>query len=184
MVSKMVSNAEYRAHVHRKLDEMLDALDRDDRTAAMMAILELREGATNHAESEIHKCTCGGACTCKAAYPESPQSPEEPTAPNPTAAADIHPRGLSLMDEAFKTINGERQDAYGNPEDTFGIIAGFWEVYLRGRGLSVSLCSLDVAHMMCLLKIARETGGKGKRDNIVDLLGYAAIAGCIAGYDK
>lgn len=181
MVSKMVSNAEYRVHVHRKLDEMLDALDRDDMTAAMRAIIELREGATKHAESEIHKCACGDACTCKAARPESP---EEPTSPDQTAAADIHPRGLSLMDEAFKTINGERQDAYGNPEDTFGIIAGFWQTYLKGRGMAVEVNSLDVAHMMCLLKIARETGGKGKRDNIVDLLGYAAIAGCIAGYDK
>lgn len=177
----LVTKEAYRAHVHKKLDEMLDALDRNDIPAAMLSILELREGTIEHEKSEAHKCACGGECTCKAAQPEEPV---EIPAPNPTAAADLHPRGLSLMDEAFKTINGERQDAYGNPEDTFGIIAGFWEKYLEGRGMSVCLGASDVAYMMCLLKIARETAGRGKRDNIVDLLGYAAIAGCISGYDN
>jgi hypothetical protein len=36
---------------------------------------------------------------------------------------------------------------------------------------------------MCLLKIARERGGKGKRDNLVDLIGYAALAARMRGYD-
>lgn len=179
-----MTNAEYRAHVHKKLDEMLDALDRNDMPAAMMAILGLREETTKHVEKELHKCTCGGDCACKAAHSDSPQSPVESSVLNETAAADLHPRGLTLFNDAFKTINGERQDAYGNPEDSFSIIADFWQTYLKGRGMNVMVNALDVAHMMCLLKIARETNGKGKRDNVVDLLGYAAIAGVMSGYDK
>lgn len=179
-----MTNAEYRAHVHKKLDEMLDALDRNDMPAAMMAILGLREETTKHVEKELHKCTCGGNCTCKAAHSEAPVEPVEPSAFNETAAADLHPRGLTLFNDAFKTINGERQDAYGNPEDSFSVIADFWQTYLKGRGMNVMVNALDVAHMMCLLKIARESAGKGKRDNVVDLLGYAAIAGVMSGYDK
>lgn len=177
----LMTKDEYRAHVHKKLDEMLNALDRNDMPAAMMAILGLKEETIEHAEKEAHKCTCGGNCTCKAA--EEATRPDYPTSNAPDSES-LHPRGLTLFDEAFKTINGERQDAYGNPEDTFGIIAGFWQTYLQGRGMAVEVSSLDVAHMMCLLKIARETGGKGKRDNVVDLLGYAAIAGVMSGYDK
>lgn len=180
----MMDNGEFRKQAHDKLDKMFDAIDKGDFSAALMSIIEMR-GLTDELNAEeLHKCTCGGDCACKAAHSEAPVESGKLASPDQTAAADLHPRGLSLMNEAFKTINGERQDAYGNPEDTFGIIAGFWEVYLRGRGLSVSICSLDVAHMMSLLKIARETGGKGKRDNIVDLLGYAAIAGVMSGYDK
>jgi len=73
-----MNNAEYRAHVHQKLDEMLDALDRNDMPAAMMAILGLREETTKHVEKELHKCTCGGNCTCKAAHSEAPVEPVEP----------------------------------------------------------------------------------------------------------
>ena len=34
-----------------------------------------------------------------------------------------------------------------------------------------------------LLKMAREKGGKGKQDNYVDLIGYAALAARMRGYD-
>lgn len=88
-------------------------------------------------------------------------------------------RGRAICEEALKTINGERQDAYGSPEDTFGMIASMWSAYL-----GVEVMASEVAHMMCLLKIARERGGKGKRDNLVDLIGYAALASHMRGYDK
>ncbi|ACL06261.1 hypothetical protein Dalk_4583 [Desulfatibacillum aliphaticivorans] len=73
--------------------------------------------------------------------------------------------------EADHIINGERQDSYGAPEDSFALIAGHWSTYL-GRELS----ALDVAHMMMLFKIARMSGQKPCRDNYVDLAGYTAIA--------
>ena len=77
----------------------------------------------------------------------------------------------SLLDEAKKTITGERQDQYGAPEDSFDRIARYWSVYLAR-----SISSLDVAHLMALMKLARAQGQGFKRDNYLDLAGYAAIA--------
>lgn len=77
----------------------------------------------------------------------------------------------SLLDEAKRTITGERQDQYGAPEDSFSRIAAYWATYL-GRPVS----ALDVAHLMALMKLARAQGQGFRRDNYVDLAGYAAIA--------
>lgn len=82
-----------------------------------------------------------------------------------------------ILDEAKKTVVQDRQDDYGNPEDSFAMIADFWTTYLKGKGkLSAGIDSLDVSMMMELLKIARETTGH-KMDNFVDMAGYAACAG-------
>lgn len=77
----------------------------------------------------------------------------------------------AVLDEARKTINGDRQDAYGNPEDSFSMIAELWTAYLDKY-----VSPQDVAMMMTLFKIARQKTGKGKRDNFVDMCGYTAIA--------
>lgn len=86
-------------------------------------------------------------------------------------------RGRAICEEALTTINGARQDQYGNPEDTFALIASLWSAYLGTEVLAE-----NVADMMCLLKMAREKGGKGKRDNMVDLIGYAALGADMRGY--
>ena len=77
----------------------------------------------------------------------------------------------SLLDEAKRTITGERQDQYGAPEDSFDRIAAYWTTYL-GRRVS----ALDVAHLMALLKLARAQGQGFQRDNYVDIAGYVSIA--------
>lgn len=91
-------------------------------------------------------------------------------------------RGRAITEEALRTINGERQDQYGNPEDTFLQIGHLWTAYLSGGGDVIMITPPMVADMMCLLKIAREQGGKGKRDNMVDLIGYAALGAEMRGY--
>lgn len=91
-------------------------------------------------------------------------------------------RGRAICEDALRTINGERQDQYGNPEDTFEHIANLWTTYLSGYGDKILVTKPMVAEMMCLLKIAREQCGKGKRDNMVDLIGYAALAADMRGY--
>ena len=94
-------------------------------------------------------------------------------------------RGRAICEKALKIINGERQDQYGNPEDTFKKIADLWSAYLFSDSGRVEILTPDmVADMMCLLKIAREKGGKGKKDNMVDLIGYAALAARMRGYDE
>jgi hypothetical protein len=97
-------------------------------------------------------------------------------------------RGQVLRD-ALEVINGERQDQYGSPEDSFALIAEYWAVYLRNkiqkeRGnidvndyiFSEFIQGDDVAYMMTLFKIARENF-QHKKDNLVDAAGYLGIAG-------
>ena len=74
-----------------------------------------------------------------------------------------------VLDNAKKIINGERQGTYGNAEDSFSIIAQMWSAYLNTEILSV-----DVANMMILMKVARNSSGVYKDDNWIDICGYAA----------
>jgi len=95
------------------------------------------------------------------------------------------------LDEAKATICGERQDVYGSPEDSFALIAKYWNVYLievqeqllvdhghdlRNYKLVEMLGAKDIAHMMVLFKMARVQGQAPSRDSYVDICGYAAIA--------
>lgn len=91
-------------------------------------------------------------------------------------------RGQVLLD-AHKIINGDRQQSYGNPEDTHAVIADMWNGYLQGLARVYGdefsfpyLTNADVAHMMVLFKISRQINGAGKRDNATDGCGYLALA--------
>ena len=75
-----------------------------------------------------------------------------------------------ILDKALSVITGERQDAYGNAEDSFKRIAMLWSAY-TGTYISEE----DVANMMVLLKVARCKGQKFKADNYIDMAGYAAL---------
>jgi len=82
-----------------------------------------------------------------------------------------------ILDKVRDIINGERDDMYGNPEDSFSMIADLWDAYLgqiEGADHGI-LHPKDVAMMMALLKIARETH-RPTRDNLVDAIGYLALA--------
>lgn len=81
-----------------------------------------------------------------------------------------------ILDCARIAVTGEREQQYGKPEDNFAIIAKLWSAY-KGD----SFTPVDVAMMMALLKIARIKTGVGTVDSFVDLAGYAACAGEIAG---
>ena len=89
-----------------------------------------------------------------------------------------------ILREAATTISTGRQDDYGHAEDSFATIAGMWESYLSARfGEAVELDGRDVAMMMSLLKVARDASSR-KRDNLVDLAGYAALAERTRGSDR
>jgi hypothetical protein len=77
---------------------------------------------------------------------------------------------LTILEEAAQLVdNGERQQEYGPPEKSFAAIAKGWSEIL---GTEVS--STSVAMMMIWLKIVRESN-QHKRDNIVDIAGYARL---------
>lgn len=73
------------------------------------------------------------------------------------------------LDAASKAVLSDRNDQYGEPEDSFSAIAGMWSVYL---GRPVRSC--DVACMMALLKIVRAKQNPHHEDSWVDIAGYAA----------
>ncbi len=85
-----------------------------------------------------------------------------------------------FLDEAKRTICNDRQDVYGSPENSFPVIAKYWEIYLSGiTNTEIKLTARNAADMLALFKLARITTGKFKEDNYIDLCGYAAIAGSL-----
>ena len=84
-----------------------------------------------------------------------------------------------ILREAARIVCGDRNEQYGEPEDSFRAIAEFWETYVRERcvtpGASVCIQAADVAMMMVLLKVAR-TFCATKADTYIDIAGYAACA--------
>lgn len=83
-----------------------------------------------------------------------------------------------FLQQAEKTICRDRQDIHGNPENTFALIASYWSTFLSEEAeKQVTLCGADVAAMMVLFKMARMQVNPFHKDNIVDGLGYFAIAG-------
>ena len=89
-------------------------------------------------------------------------------------------RGETL-DQAKETVTKDREDAYGSPENNFGLIGAFWEQYMNAtydpEECRIQITAKDVATMMILMKVARVATGKPKADNWIDIAGYAAC-GC------
>lgn len=82
------------------------------------------------------------------------------------------------LDIAVRTICNDRQDIHGNPENCFAAIADYWSVFLTHHlHMDVEVSPADVAVMMSLFKTARWQMNPAHHDNIIDNLGYTAIAG-------
>ena len=85
----------------------------------------------------------------------------------------------TILEEAQRLVHGDRQAAYGHPADDYQCTGEMWEALLRrlpGVVLPPGTISPRVACvMMAVLKASREVH-RPKRDNLVDLAGYAACA--------
>jgi hypothetical protein len=81
-----------------------------------------------------------------------------------------------LLRKAAQIIEGNRDEQYGTPEDSFNAIAGHWNQYLKKREwINGGITAGDVAVMMILVKVARmESGGLAQTDSWLDIAGYAA----------
>jgi hypothetical protein len=77
-----------------------------------------------------------------------------------------------ILDTAKEYVTKDRQEAHGDAEANFGLIAAYWSAHL-GRNIK----SHDVAVMMALMKLARMKANPAHVDSAVDLAGYAAIGG-------
>ena len=78
----------------------------------------------------------------------------------------------TILETAKRYVCNDRNNQYGEPEDSFKTIADLWTGYL---GTEIS--AKDVAAMMVLFKMARVRTGAGKSDNWIDAAGYCACGG-------
>ena len=87
----------------------------------------------------------------------------------------------SVLAEALRITGGARQSSYGHPREDFARTALMWTGILRGKlrpGEAVG--PGDVPLCMIAVKLARQTH-QHKRDNLVDIAGYARTAAMVAG---
>ncbi len=84
-----------------------------------------------------------------------------------------------ILKKAQELITGDRNDTHGDAFQNHAEIAEFWNIYLDKKLQPMaSITAEDVALMMVLMKISRNTQGKKNNlDNFIDMCGYAAIAG-------
>jgi len=111
-----------------------------------------------------------------------------PLANAPSAAAIVYTQrrliealSPSILDEAKGITEGVRQGDYGHPSDDFGRTAQMWSGVLRLKlrdGAQID--AMDVPLCMIAVKLARQAH-RHKRDNLVDIAGYARTASMIAG---
>lgn len=77
----------------------------------------------------------------------------------------------NILEEALNLTEGARNDDYGHPYHDFTRTAGMWSALFDDRLLE-PLEPQDVAMAMICVKLSREMN-KAKRDNRVDMAGYA-----------
>ena len=84
-----------------------------------------------------------------------------------------------ILKKAKELVTGDRNETHGDAYRNHAEIAEFWNIFLDKKLKPMaSLTAEDVALMMVLMKISRNTQGKKSNiDNFIDMCGYAAIAG-------
>jgi len=81
---------------------------------------------------------------------------------------------MNILEEADAIIYGDREQTYGRPDKNLNAIAAMWTAYLQSTERDY-ITAHDVCMMMILLKTARQAHAF-KRDNLVDVCGYAALS--------
>lgn len=93
-----------------------------------------------------------------------------------------------ILEKAKDIVNGQRDEMYGSPENSFSAIAVLWESYFAARDIANvvtpdsdffvgRISEYDVAMLMILLKIARSMKNPDNPDHYIDMAGYAACVG-------
>lgn len=77
---------------------------------------------------------------------------------------------MDVLSEAHDVLHGDRQRDYGSPSENLARIAEMWSAYL-----DCEVTARDVAMLNILQKVSRDRATQ-KRDNLVDIAGYAAAA--------
>jgi len=111
----------------------------------------------------------------------------QPLADAPAAAVMLSvpagkpPAAESILDEAKRITGGERRTDYGHPADDFAHTAMMWNGILAGKlREGTEITAMDIPLCMIAIKLARQSH-RHKRDNLVDIAGYARTAAMVAG---
>jgi hypothetical protein len=87
----------------------------------------------------------------------------------------------SILDEAKRITEGTRRAEYGAPADDFARAAQMWTgILARKLRDGQHVTAMDIPLCMVAVKLARESHYH-KRDNLVDIAGYARTAAMVAG---
>ena len=82
----------------------------------------------------------------------------------------------SILSEAARIVDGDREQTYGDPGRNLRTISNLWDSWLLARGWSgPGLTTDDIALMMVLLKAARLASNPSNRDSMVDIAGYIRL---------
>ena len=84
----------------------------------------------------------------------------------------------SILLEAESLVNGDRAKAYGTPRENWTRIRNL--CHATGRPGLATVTAEDLAILMILVKVARDTASP-KRDNTVDIAGYAFVLDQVRG---
>ena len=88
-----------------------------------------------------------------------------------------------VLQEAIRITSGDRQRDYDHPKPNHEKIAKMWNSYLEIRkDPQADISATDACVMMILLKIVRNAHTP-KRDNWVDIPGYARCGARIEGFE-
>ena len=79
-----------------------------------------------------------------------------------------NPTEEDILMEAHRITGGDRNEDYGDPSEEFARVSNLWNSMLNTDIIEPR----HVPMMMILLKVSREMN-KPKRDNAVDMAGYA-----------
>jgi hypothetical protein len=79
----------------------------------------------------------------------------------------------TVCQEADGLVNGARQKDYGHPFDDFTRTAAMVTAMLAHK-LTKPITAEEMVLIMCQVKLSRQINAP-KRDNMVDLAGYAAV---------
>ena len=90
------------------------------------------------------------------------------------------PPAPGILAEAQQLVAGARQKAYDHPSTNYKRVAQGWAVLVNANNGVIN--AKTAALMMIWLKMTREAHAT-KRDNLVDIAGYAQVASIIQGYE-